>query len=121
VDLMKVNNSEYCMCMCKGISFVTDERDSGMKTFRVYATLDFADNKPRFDFVEVCFTDDNGQEEVCACQVLGIFAISKKTEGATPERFILLVTSMKELTKRGNDRFLPYSLLGYDFPPNCMT
>jgi hypothetical protein len=26
-----------------------------------------------------------------------------------------------ELTKRGNDRFLPYSLLGYDFPPNCIN
>jgi hypothetical protein len=52
VDLMKVNNSEYCMCMSKGISFVTDERDSGMKTFRVYATLDFADNKPRFDLLK---------------------------------------------------------------------
>jgi hypothetical protein len=42
-------------------------------------------------------------------------------EGETPKRFILLVTSIKEVTKKGTDRLLPYLLLGYDFPPNCIN
>lgn len=105
------------------MGFVTNQSESGMDTFRVYATVDFSGNTSRFDFVEVGFTDTNGLEEVCVCQVLSIFAISKCVgeEGETPKRFILLVTSMKEVTKKGTDRLLPYSLLGYDFAPNCIN
>jgi hypothetical protein len=121
VDLMRENRNEYCMCMCKGITFVTDEFESGMATFRVYATVDFKENKGRYDFVEVGFKDDSDGLEVCVCQVLGIFAVSKHTELSTPTMFILLVTTMKECIKKGNDRLLPYSLLGYDFPPNCIN
>jgi hypothetical protein len=28
---------------------------------------------------------------------------------------------MKEVNKKGTDRLLPYSLLGYDFPLNCIN
>jgi hypothetical protein len=31
------------------------------------------------------------------------------------------VTSIKEVNKKGTDRLLPYSLLGYDFPANCIN
>jgi hypothetical protein len=109
--------------MCKGITFVTNQSESGMDTLRVYATVDFSANTSRLDYVEVGFTDTNGLEEVCVCQVLSIFAISKciGEEGETPKHFILRVTSMKEVNKKGTDRFLPYSLLGYDFSPNCIN
>jgi hypothetical protein len=59
--------------MCKGITFVINQSEGGMDTFRVYATVDFSANTSRFNFVEVGFTDTNGLEEVCVCQVLIAF------------------------------------------------
>jgi hypothetical protein len=53
--------------------------------------------------------------EINICQVLAIFAIFDR-RFLKPIKFLMLVTPLKEIQKTGKDRYLPYSLMGYDFP-----
>jgi hypothetical protein len=113
----------FSMCLCSGITFVCDKKDCGMDTFRVYGTPSYAKayvrgqpnptrSRSRYDGVEVDFGN-----VINICQVLAIFAIFDNRV-AKPIKFLMLVTPLKRIPKVGPDRYLPYSLMGYDFPSN---
>jgi hypothetical protein len=110
--LINRNEGPYSMCLCSGLTFVCNEQETGMKDFKVYGTTTYGvghRNTSRYDAIEVDF-----HPEINICQVLSIFAIIDNTT-KKPTRFLLLVTPFIEKQKIGPDKYLPYSLLGYDY------
>jgi hypothetical protein len=115
-------HGRYSMCLCSGITFISDKQQCGVDTFRVYGTPSYGKAyvrgrvnptrvRSRYDAVEVDFGTVTN-----ICQVLTIFAIFDNRL-AKPIKFLMLVTPLKQIHKTGTDKFLPYALMGYDILP----